>query len=317
MYITSFFFQFDSLQCEATSEESCSEDLEEEDDVTAAPAPPIPACLPPPSLFASNRGIMLEFGRPHVQDGVVEGCPVKSTASLSSELKKTRNDADATCSEALQTFKANSDVSEPGPIPALTRSADSQNKATRSLKSAVRKKALSFEEEKSSVQDVLEAMHAENAMLDGTTARPGKSAGRDEMEVPAAKKTIGKQNTAYRNIPIEPVAAQSETVRSLHVQAKTEASIGSHVTLPTSQHETAAPQTRGKASNRHGFPIKPVLLDYNISRPSRNTPKPMRATPTLGSERSSDGNDEGSASHSMTEHTLKVITGKVRNMNSR
>ena len=76
-------------------------------------------------------------------------------------------------------------------------------------------------------------------------------------------------------------------------------------------------------TTKPNFPIKPVLLQYDVNKRTQHPAKPVSKTipVPITSHQSTDKGEEVDqeepASHSLTEKTLKIITDKVRLMNSR
>lgn len=286
----------DSLRSDS-SEESCSEDLDTEQDTTPS-SPPLPSFTCPPA------GIVLEFGNllhdshpesnPNVRHRPVRTVdPSKASDTLSSGHPK---DSDNTAPNMGGTSE-------------LQRSAKST--ATRSLSAAVRKKSLSHDEDLSSTQEVLEAVLAENEMVGGAS----------QVEIDSVEGSNQKLNTIITPSLGDCEAGPYQVDSNDEIEASEQGRPISVSTSPPSEKSNKA------SSKRLSFPLKPVLLSYNMSKPSKYhvrpppqsllKPAPGHAPSTLLDQSEEVGTSENIASHSLTEHTLKVITEKVRNMNSK
>lgn len=368
--------QLDSLQSDSSSEESCSEDLEEEGDAMLS--------NPLPPSFTSSQGIVLEFGvKKHHHHDTISSEPHASKTSTYH--KKT---------------EVNSNSNQPSQVSALEKSVS--QKATRSLSAAVRKKLSSGGDNLSSAQEiqgVLEAVQAENAMVgEGSTslsregtvcetkeaqeAVAGGGAGGvkqhvtcDEQHVTCNEQHVtcdeqhvicDKQNASAvcddiqaTSVPVQRGSMfsgtehgkkelvefsskqvttdlidsdqwknQSSSQPPMKIVSQTHNPGPECETRKTLQQPTCGDKTSlhlrdagktGKTANKPMFPVKPVLLNYDISKPKYPT-KPVLAMLKSQSGLASNLDQvapEGMASHSLTERTLKVITERVRNMNSR
>lgn len=199
--------------------------------------------------------------------------------------------------------------------------------ATRSLSATVRKKTSSSLDDPPSLQDMaklLDAVRAENAMVDGAPRNPKEGevgGGRKDESVLESRANAShagadlKHKSNAQALPgIQSGVSSTSSPRAVRLNSDHKESVSS------SRCEKLVSQPVNK------LPIKPTLLSYNISA----SPPKFDVKPTSTAQKSEQvggasnqtlelerGGEKDMASQSLTAHTLKIITEKVRNMDPR
>lgn len=201
----------------------------------------------------------------------------------------------------------------------------------RSLSATARKKNASSHENPPTMQemtDLLEAVHAENVMMDnvaredkvkdekGRRAEGGKMGALTPSVLSIA--SPGRSSPTGADIESGEGSSQASPSTTQDRACSSKGSLGqtrrtgNQGDLASSLYHTGVTVQRDQPSHKTSFPIKPVLLGYASTKPPKHPVKQVREPgPEL------EGGEEDIASQSLTEHTLKIITDKVRNMNSR
>lgn len=312
---------------------------------------------------------MLEFEGPVGHTKELESNSSTSTVVPSSIMKPEGYSSDRNQESTYNdTEEANPGMSKAGAVSVLKKS---NQKPTQLLSATVRKKTDSSCKDLLSVQamqDVLEAVRAENEMVDdfvvslkeNMAAIAALRTGHADSIAPstdsAAPKTdSGAPRTGRKSIeglvhteqrgglvtPTSWLTAEDGESRiekpvdsnSPRVWGNGDSTTSSPLVSPAggSRDQREDASSLQPCSEAGGSLIKPVLLNYSTSKPSsRHHLKPTSTT--LKSELGHTPNlesvavtvsggvamkGEGMASQSLTEHTLKVITEKVRIMNSK
>lgn len=132
------------------------------------------------------------------------------------------------------------------------------------------------------VRDVLQAVQAENEKVGGASQ---------------------VQTDSVRGGSLEGLCDESKDESGQGI------SVGPSKTVTPTQHkDDNAPS---QLSDKTSFPLKPALLSHDLPKPSKHT-KPTQTAPFQTAPLKPE---EDLASSSLTEHTLRVITEKVRSMN--
>ena len=218
-------------------------------------------------------------------------------------------------------------------------------KMTQSLSVTTHKGIVAHEEGAVSVEDILAAVHAENAKVDSESSRPHVD---DRL-------MVSNELEKY-DVPVDLPSATTQSLPSATTVLQSQILSKSPASISDTAIAQCGDMRTGEVSSKLSFPLKPVLLQYNTSKPSLHPLKPskFRQSPEggrgeegegegergRGEESDEEGREEGmkgkggsgaggeeegegaggedtTASRSLTERTLKVITDKVRNMDAK
>ncbi len=290
-----------------------------------------------------------DAGKPRqIVSAVRKSANLKATRSLSATVHKR---AATSIEEGVATAEEVENVLEA--VQAENTMVDgttTSKKSTQPLSATMHKRAVPLREDVSSesVEDILEAVHAENARVD--SAR-----GDGKLKLDDATSVELPNPVELPTSVVEPVELPTsvptsvelpnpvELPTSVAIELPTSVELLTSVALPTPQsqvnslargsalnssgtsHQTLAGQFGdtetggGGSSSKPSFPLKPVLLKYNTSKPSLHPAKPSKEAvkPELGETHEGEGGEEDVVSHSLTERTLRVITDRVRNMDAK
>ena len=134
-------------------------------------------------------------------------------------------------------------------------------------------------------------------------------AGKSQAEVSqAGESQVGKYQTE------ESQAGESQAGESQAGESQAGESQAGESQAGESQ---AGESQASKLPHKSMLVIKPVLLNYSHKPSSKNLTTTVLKPELKHTHMESGGAGEGLASQSLTEHTLKVITERVRNMNSK
>ena len=274
---------------------------------------------------------MLEFGGPS-RSRALHGLHAKSESHITSKITPLQ-DPHIKDSDSATSIKVGRALA--GHAPELQSSAKPM--ATRSLSATVRKKSLSGDATSTQqVRDVLEAVLAENEIVGGASKADIGTVGGTSC-VDTASILNGATDKRYKDVINDAGKRNGFPHHDSDVQHKgtsNEAKLSeiTDSTLLSNERATIVPDADKKPKS---FPIKPVLLNYKIPKPSTSPTKPSSTSKTVlnpapaahppsarpdeGGEEEGEGGTEDVdvASRSLTQHTLRVITEKVRNMNSK
>ena len=327
------FLQFNSHHSDAASEEeSCSEDLEEAEHSFLKPSPNSSSLLSFTAI--GKQGVVLEFASPDPSSnkmGSTESKPNSESTSLG----------------------AGAGVSVLQSSAGADQKAASNHLLSATVRKKVSKSAPSHREV--SVQELMEAVRAENALVEESLGRTVKGGGegggkKEELSSTGANSGPNAARFVHSQPPSKPSGEHTLSGSSLagnttslpdSKQLPKTSSGDDHITTPRSllsgspssiegakalplhskQVETA-PFSAPKLRDKPGFPTKPMLLNYDAYKQSKQA---SSAAATRAEEQQQaqgglnvgSGGEGGLASSSLTEHTLKVITEKVRKMSSK
>jgi hypothetical protein len=168
------------------------------------------------------------------------------------------------------------------------------------------------------MERLLEAVRAENAMVDDVHRDAKEAGGAEGWRVEKNEKGRGVSPRVSQGGPSPASQQEANTFASPGLNT---GEISSDHTGPTSHtvNKTGLLEFVDPQPNKANFPIKPSLLSYDITNLSKPQAKPTSCAlePAHASNQKPGEQEEGVASKSLTDRTLKIITGKVRNMNSK
>lgn len=264
---------------------------------------------------------MLEFGKPQRQNKPSGHHSSTDVVSLSAGPLSEHHRVESKW--GFITMEANPDLCAGSRVSVLQKSTGQT--ATRSLSATVRKKTSSSLDGPPTLQDMaklLEAVHAENAMVDGAPRNPkeeevggGRAEGRRMGGSEDSSMLESQGNSPHACADLKHV---SNTQALPSTQSGGSSTSSPHAVRKNSDHEELVSSSQVVTQPVHKLPIKPTLLSYDISSPSKPTSMIQRSE-QQGEASNQDlrleRGERDVASQSLTVHTLKIITEKVRNMN--